>query len=81
MTFMTLIRPKSLFIKFNKADEFVRIYDGFRYSVLFDRSWYGEIFYRNEYLIREKSGIAGSINHNFARIRIDSYNSLSNKKY
>ena len=35
MTFMTLIRPKSLFIKFNKVDEFVRIYDGFRYSVLF----------------------------------------------
>ena len=33
MTFMTLIRPKSLFIKFNKVDEFVRIYDGFRYSV------------------------------------------------
>ena len=25
--------------------------------------------------IREKSGITDSINHNFARIRIDSYNS------
>ena len=66
--------------KFNKIDGFIKIHDGIRYSVLFDRSWYGEIFYRNKYLIREKSGIAGSINHNFARIRIDSYTSLSNEK-
>ena len=66
--------------KFNKIDGFIKIHDGIRYSVLFDRSWYGKIFYRNKYLIREKSGIAGSINHNFARIRIDSYNSLFNEK-
>ena len=67
-------------ISFDKIDGFIKIHDGIRYSVLFDRSWYGKIFYRNKYLIREKSGIAGSINHNFARIRIDSYNSLSNEK-
>ena len=28
----------------------------------------------------KKNGIAGSINHNFARIRIDSYNSLPIEK-
>ena len=32
------------------------------------------------YLINEKSGITYSINHNFARIRIDSYNSLPIEK-
>ena len=30
-----------------------------------------------KYLISEKSGIADSINHNFGKIRIDSYNSLT----
>ena len=32
------------------------------------------------YLISEKSGITDSINHDFARIRIDLYNSLSIEK-
>ena len=31
---------------------------------------------RIKYLITEKSGITDSANHNFARIRIDLYNSL-----
>ena len=36
---------------------------------------------RIRYLISEKSCITDSINHSFARIRIDSYNSLPIKKY
>ena len=35
---------------------------------------YDEICDRIRYLISEKSGITDSMNHNFARIRIDSYN-------
>ena len=35
---------------------------------------------RIKYLIYEKSGITDSANHNFARIRIDSYNSLPIEK-
>ena len=80
ISYKNLTGVKPLRIRFDKIDRFIKIHDGIRHSVLFDRSWYGEIFYRNEYLIREKSGIAGSINHNFARIRTDSYNSLSNEK-
>ena len=38
------------------------------------------IFYRINYLICEKSDIAYSINHNFARIRIDSHNYLPVEK-
>ena len=33
-----------------------------------------------KYLISKKSGITNSINHNFGKIRIDSYNSLPIKK-
>ena len=43
-------------------------------------SWYDEICDSIKYLISEKSGIADSINHNFARIRIDSYNFLPTEK-
>ena len=35
---------------------------------------------RIKYLITEKIGITDSANHNFARIRIDSYNSLPIEK-
>ena len=42
--------------------------------------WYDEICDRIRYLISEKSGITDSMNHNFARIRIDSYNSTPIEK-
>ena len=32
-SYKTLIGPKSVCIKFNKVDEFIRIYDGTRYLV------------------------------------------------
>ena len=35
---------------------------------------------KTKYLVREKSGIKDSINHNFGKIKIDSYNSLSIQK-
>ena len=67
---------KPLHIWFDKVDGFIKIYDGIRYLVLLGHSWYDEICDdNNKYLISKKSNIAESINHNFARIRIDSYNS------
>ena len=41
---------------------------------------YDAIYNRIRYLISEKSGITDIINHNFARIRIDSCNSLPIEK-
>ena len=41
---------------------------------------YDEICNRIKYLISEKSGITDSSNYNFAKIRIDSYNSLPIEK-
>ena len=64
---------KPLRIRFNKVDGFIKIYDGTRYLVLFGHGWYNAINDRIRYLISEKRSIA---DHNFARIRIDSNNSL-----
>ena len=81
---------KPLRNRFNKVDGIIKIYDGIRYLELSNS--YNEVFYkvdsrkcnaifdRINYLIREKSGITDSINHNFARIRIDSYNPLPIEK-
>ena len=41
---------------------------------------YNEIYDRVRYLISEKCDITNSINHNFARISINSYNSLPIEK-
>ena len=41
--------------------------------VLFDYSYCDKICDKIKYLISEKSGITDSINNNFERIRIDSY--------
>ena len=51
----------------------MKIYDQIRYLLLFSNSWYDKICDRIKYLISRKSGITDSINHNFARTRIDSY--------
>ena len=60
-------------IRFDEIDGFIKIYDRIRYLVLFDYGWCDKIYDRIKYLISEKSGFTDSINHNFGRIRIDSY--------
>ena len=64
-------------VKFNEVDGFIKIYGGVRYLVLFSYL-YDEICNWIKYLITEKCGITYSSNYNFAKIRIDSYNSLFN---
>ena len=49
--------------------------------VLFDDEWFDKICDRIIYLISEKNGVADTINHNFARIRIGSHDSLPIEKY
>ena len=66
-------------IRFDKIDGFLKKYDGIRYLVLFSYL-YDEICVRIKYFITKKSGITDSINHNYAKIRIDPYNSLSIEK-
>ena len=68
-------------IRFNKINGFIIIHNGIRCLVLFDYGWCDKICDRiNYYLISEKSGITDSVNHNFGKIRINSYNSLPIEK-
>ena len=66
---------KPLRIKYGEIDGFIKINNGIRYLVLFDYSWLDKICDRIKYLISEKRDIRDNINHNFGRVRIDSYNS------
>ena len=77
-------------IRFNKVGGTVKMCGGVRYLELcnsYNKVYYGvdsriynAYFYRINYVISEKSGVTDSINHNFARITIDSYNSLPIEK-
>ena len=71
---------KPLRIRFDEKDGFIKVDDGIRCLVLYGYKIYNAIDDRIKYLISKKSGITDSINHNFARIRIDSYNSLPIEK-
>ena len=71
---------KPFCIRFDETDEFMKIHNKIRYLVLFDYSYCDKICDKIKYLISKKSGITDSINHNFGRIRIDSYDSLPIEK-
>ena len=80
ISYKTFMGSIPLRIRFDWINGFIKIYDGIRYLVLFSNSWYDKICDRIKYLISKKSGIVDSINHNFARIWIDSYNSFPTEK-
>ena len=48
--------------------------------LLFDYGLFDKICNKIKYLVSKISGITNTINHNFQRIRIDSYNSLPLQK-
>ena len=74
--YKTSTGAKPLRIRFDQIDRLIKIHDKITYSVLFDYKYCDKIYDKIEYLISEKSGITDSINHNFARIRIDPNDSL-----
>ena len=75
ISYETSTGAKPLRIRCDKIDGFIEIHNKIRYLVLFDE-WCDKICDRIKYIISKKSGITDSINHNFAIIRIDSYDSL-----
>ena len=74
------LSEKPLCITFDKIDRFIKIFDGIRYFKIFGRQLYDKIYNRIRYLISEKGGITGSVNHNFSKIRVNPYNSLPIEK-
>ena len=67
-------------IRFDKIDEFIRIYDGTRYVILFGSENYGSIYYRIRYLISLKSSITYIFSHYFAKMKVGSCDSLPIEK-
>ena len=72
---------KPLRIRFDKIDGFIIALDGkIKHLVLFDYGLLDKICDKIKYLISKKGGITNSIDYNFGKIKIDSYNSLPIKK-
>ena len=50
--------------------DFIKVYDGIRYLVLFGLEKFYDIYIRIRYLISKKSGITYVISYDFARIKV-----------
>ena len=75
-----MIGVKPVRVRFDKANGLVRVYNGTRYLVLFGSEKYDAIYNSIRYFISQKSCIRYVISDNYARIKIDLYNSLSVEK-
>ena len=82
ISYKTLIGRKSFRIRFNKIDEFIRIYDGTKYLILFRSKRYGAIYNRIRYIISIslKSSITYVFSHYYAKTKVDSYGFLPIEK-
>ena len=82
ISYKTSMVPNLLRIRFDKIDGFIIVLDcKIKHLILFDYGLFNEICDKIKYLISKKGGITNTINHNFGKIRIDSYNSLLIKRY
>ena len=79
-SYKSLIDSKPLRIRFDKIDGFIRVYDGTKYLVLFGSKKYYFIYNRIRYLVSVKVRITYVTSHNYAKIKIDSYDSLPPEK-
>ena len=77
ISYKTLIDPKYLLIRFDKIDGFIRIFVGTRYLTLLSSEKYDAIYNRIRYLISLKNCITYIFSHYFAKIKVDSYDSLT----
>ena len=59
---------------------FIRVYNGTRYLVLLSPEKYDAIYDRIRYLINQNSVVILGMSHNYARNKVDSYNSLPLEK-
>ena len=65
-----------MYIKFDKIDGCIRIYDGTRYLTLLDSQKYDTIYDSIRYLLSPKCDMTYIFSHYFAKIKVDSYDSL-----
>ena len=75
ISYKILIGSKSLRARFYKINGFIRINNGTRYLVSFGPKKYDTIYNRTRYLISQKRGMHMFFSHNYAKIKVDSYDS------
>ena len=67
ISYRSLIGVKPLYIRFDKVDGFIIVYDGATYLLLFGPKKYDAIYNKIRYLIVQKRGITYVISHNYAK--------------
>ena len=80
ISYKTLIGAKPLRIRPDKVDGFIRVYDETRYLVLLGGEKYDFIYNKTIDLIEAKSDITYVIFHNYPKINVDLYDSLTVEK-
>ena len=80
ISYKTLIDPKPLRIRFDKIDEFIRIYGGTRYLTVFGSEKYDAIYDTSKYLMSLKYSITYIFSHYVEKIKVNSYDSLTIEK-
>ena len=80
ISYKTLIGPKPLQIRFNKADGYFRVNKENRYLELFGLEKHDVIYRRIRYLTSVKSGIIYAFCHYYSKINVNSYDSLPLEK-
>ena len=75
-----MIRAKPLRIRFNETDGFIRAYDGSTYLLILVLEKYDVIYNRIRYLISLKSSMTDVFSHYYAKIKVNSYDSLPLEK-
>ena len=71
-----MIFAKPLRIRFDKVNGFIRVYDGTTYLTLFDSEKIDVIYNSIRYLIELNSGMTYVISHNYAKVKVYSYDFL-----
>ena len=71
-----MIDAKPLRIRFIKIFGFVLVYDVARYLILLRGERYDFMYNMIRYLIGVKSSITYVVSHNYAKIQVDSFDSL-----
>ena len=68
--YKTMINAKPLRIRFDKVDEFIIVYDGTKYLLLFGPEKFDAIYNRIRYHISQKCGITYVFTHNYSKSKL-----------
>ena len=80
ISFKNLLGSKPLFSTFDEVNGFIRVIDGVGYLVLLGSVNRDAIYNGIRYLISQKSGAISVFSHNYAKIKVDFYDSLPLEK-